>query len=43
MMIDIDKGGSIDVYELQALTESLGNKLSLAEAEHIMDEYGTSY
>lgn len=39
MMIDIDRGGSIDVEELQALTESLGNKVTLEEAQHLIDEH----
>jgi hypothetical protein len=31
MIIDIDKGGSIDASELQDLTESLGNRVSVEE------------
>jgi ubiquitin-protein ligase len=36
--IDIDGGGSIDAEELQKLTESLGNKILLAEAQELIDE-----
>ena len=39
MMIDVDRGGSIDAEELQFLGESLGNKLSLEEAEHLIAEH----
>lgn len=39
MMIDVDCGGSIDAEELQLLGESLGNKLSLEEAEHLIAEH----
>ena len=38
-MIDVDQGGSIDAEELQFLGESLGNKLSLEEAEHLIAEH----
>jgi len=39
MMIDVDRGGSIDAEELQLLGESLGNKLSVEEAEHLIAEH----
>ena len=39
MMIDLDQGGSIDAEELQFLGESLGNKLTLEEAEHLISEH----
>jgi troponin C len=39
MMIDVDRGGSIDAEELQFLGESLGNKLSLEEAERLIAEH----
>lgn len=39
MMIDVDHGGSIDAEELQLLGESLGNKLSVEEAEHLIAEH----
>lgn len=37
--IDVDRGGSVDVYELQKLTENLGNKISLEQAQLLLDEY----
>ena len=39
MMIDIDCGGTIDAEELQLLGDSLGNKLSPEEAQHLIDSH----
>ena len=39
MIIDADKGGAIDAYELQELTESLGNRLSYEEALDLIAEF----
>jgi ubiquitin-protein ligase len=39
MIIDVDKGGSVDAEELQELTESLGNRLSYEEAEELIAEF----
>jgi ubiquitin-protein ligase len=39
MMIDIDKGGSIDEEELQLLGESLGNPLTPEQAAHLIAEH----
>lgn len=36
--IDIDGGGSIDAEELLKLTESLGSKITLEEAQELIDE-----
>ena len=36
--IDIDGGGSIDAEELLKLTESLGSKITLDEAQELIDE-----
>ena len=39
MIIDVDKGGAIDAYELQELTESLGNRLSYDEALELIADF----
>lgn len=39
MMIDTDQGGSIDATELQSLGESLGNKMTVQEAEILIAEH----
>lgn len=39
MMIDIDCGGTIDAEELQLLGDSLGNKISPEEAQHLIDSH----
>lgn len=39
MMIDIDCGGTIDSSELMLLGESLGNKLTEEECQHLIDQH----
>jgi len=39
MIIDVDKGGAIDAYELQELTESLGNRLNYDEALNLIADF----
>ena len=36
--IDLDGGGSVDAEELQKLTESLGSRITLVEAQELIDE-----
>lgn len=38
-LIDIDKGGSIDIHELQDLTENLGCRVTIEQAQKLMDAY----
>ena len=39
MIIDVDKGGSIDAYELQELTENLGSRISYEQAVELIAEF----